>query len=247
MDNLGGADGPSVSHSFAAIAQHLYVSEDVDETLEAVAAGASRAIPGCDVASITLLEDGRLRTPAATDPRAVAADELQYSLQQGPCYTAVTSEMAVYTPDLSTDERWPQFSRRAAELGFGSLLSYRLMARGESTLGSINLYGLRPQSFSEQSRHFGAMFAAFTGAMAHAARRHTGLLDAIQSRDVIGQAKGILMERHRVTAEEAFDTLRIESQRLNVKLRDLAAHLSATGELPGSGQTPRALRLDSSS
>jgi len=231
------ADGVSgeLVEAFANLSRTLFEGGDFDDLLEHLVGRATTAVEGCDFASVSMLgPGGRLTTPVATDPLVVEMDELQYATGEGPCVQATKAEApAVYSPDLGSDERWPTFGPAAAGRGIGSLLSYKIAA--DSSLGALNLYGRRRQAFDDGGRdaaYLLAVFASVVLASTHARLQAAQLREALGSRDVIGQAKGILMERERVTADEAFDMLRRASQQLNRKLRDLAEDLASTGEEP---------------
>lgn len=218
-----------VIDAFRQVIPHLYASEMLDETLARVTAVAVDAISGCDVASITLISAGVLSTHSPTGDLAAKADAIQYETGQGPCLDAAEGDVAVHTPDLAKDDRWPAFSARvASQLGVASMFSCRLAmadAPGQ-TMGAINLYALKPDSFCEEDRTLALLLASVSAVTIDASRRQSHLRQAMESRDVIGQAKGILMARSAMTADEAFETLRKASQRLNVKLRDLAERIA---------------------
>jgi hypothetical protein len=121
-----------------------------------------------------------------------------------------------------------------------SVLSYRLTAAssrtGDSGGGSLNSYGVTPYAFNDTAQEIGLILAAHASVAARAVNeRRTlqslsrDLQQALLSRDVIGQAKGILMERLKITPEDAFDLLRRSSQQLNIKLREVARGLAETG------------------
>jgi hypothetical protein len=226
---------PDLLSAFADTARSLYASEDLNETLERITGAALDVIGGCAMASVSVLDGTRVFTRAATDPVADRADALQYTLGEGPCLDAARTARLVHTPDTANDRRWPQFAPRvAAELAVGSMLSCRLsvLTDRERVVGSLNLYGAQAQAFSEQDVGVALLLGVHAGAVAAAALDQANMREAIQSRDVIGQAKGILMERFKVTADEAFERLRQSSQSMNVKLRNLAENLTATGEVP---------------
>lgn len=221
--------------AFAETARSLYASEDLDATLERVTDTALRLIGGCEAASVSVLTPEGISTRAATDPLARKADEIQRRLRQGPSLDAARTTRLVYTPDTSRDGRWPQFaSRIAAEAGICSIVSCRLsvLTNRESVIGCLNLYGTVPNAFSEEDVGVALLLGVHAGAVVAASIDHGHLREAIQSRDVLGQAKGILMERFKVTPDQAFDQLRTMSQRMNVKVRELAERLAETGELP---------------
>lgn len=228
MDSLGGLPDDVVTALQEAI-PHLYGSEDLEETLGRVTAVAAKTVAGCDVASITLINGGTLSTHGATGDVAAAADAIQYETGEGPCLDAAEGDIYVHTPNLAGDARWPKFSARVArELGVGSMFACRLsMLNGPGqTMGALNLYAMAPEGFSEEDRMVALLLASVSAVTVDAARRQANLRQAMESRDVIGQAKGILMARSQISADDAFDTLRRASQRLNVKLRDLAERIA---------------------
>jgi|SRR5437763_12538511 len=221
--------------TFAELSSTLFAGADVDALLDHLVERATATIEPCDFASVSLLgPGGRISTPAATDALVVEVDQLQYNAGEGPCVEAAKMPApAVYSPDLASDERWPTFGPMAAKRGIGSLSSYKIAANG--TIGALNLYARRTAAFTEHDREVAyllAVFASVVLASTLARLQAAQLQEALQSRDVIGQAKGILMERERVTADDAFDMLRRSSQQLNRKLRDLAEEIAATGEEP---------------
>jgi GAF domain-containing protein len=137
--------------------------------------------------------------------------------------------------DLAAETRWPRFGPAAAGLGLRSTLSFRLYVHDEE-FGALNLYSATPHAFTEDSYVVGEMFARHSAmALAEAEHRHQ-FNEALSTRDVIGQAKGILMHRDRLTAEEAFDLLARTSQNGNVKLVELARWLVEQTEQAGADQ-----------
>jgi hypothetical protein len=180
----------------------------------------------------------------------VAVDQAQYRSQEGPCLDAVDAPM-VYAHSFP-DERWPTLASRPTQSGVQSALSYRLAAASSGTAdsggGSLNSYGVIPYAFNDTAQEIGLILAAHASVAARAADERStlqslgrDLQQVLLSRDVIGQAKGILMERLKITPEDAFDLLRRSSQHLNVKLRDVARGLAETGEL---GMTRSSRRAD---
>jgi PAS domain S-box-containing protein len=202
-----------------------------DELLLDVLERAVVIFPACDQASITRMgKGGRFKTTATLSASADACDELQGALHEGPSLTAITEHRIVRVGSASEDLRWPRFAERAAELGVGSILAIPLSPRGVNA--ALSLYAAAEGAFDDEDEVIGRAFAIHAGiALAHA-ELEANLRTALQSRECIGQAVGILMERHRMTATQAFDLLVYASQRTHRKLRELAKWVVATGEDP---------------
>jgi hypothetical protein len=220
---------------FAAALRDLASRQDIDETLQLAVDLSTELVRGCELADIMFLGRGGTSTPVSSDPRAVELDRIQSETGEGPCMSAAQDHPVVVANELATDERWPAFSRRAvAEVGIHSALSFQLyLHRSDGDrFGALNLYSWEPAAFDERSIELGEVFAAHCTTTLAAAISREGAEAALASRDVIGQAKGILMATERVTASEAFDLLKGTSQDLNVKLRDVAEHVARFGVLP---------------
>jgi hypothetical protein len=235
------ADAPPtrLAMAFADIAEQLYDADSFDDVLSRIAEAAVSTIAGCRMATVTLSERSGYRTAASTDPAATAVDQAQYQSHEGPCLDAIDAPM-VYAQSFP-DERWPTLASRPTQSGVLSALSYRLAAASNGTAdsasGSLNSYGVIPNAFSDTAQEIGLILAAHASVAARAVDERStleslgrDLQQVLLSRDVIGQAKGILMERLKITPEDAFDLLRRSSQNLNVKLRDVARGLAETGE-----------------
>ncbi|MEV6832370.1 GAF and ANTAR domain-containing protein [Amycolatopsis sp. NPDC051102] len=199
------------------------------EILDAVCAEAVRAIPGADLASITAIRDGEPATVASTDERAVEIDRFQYAAGEGPCLRAAETGEVVRLPFATAGAAWPRFTARALELGVGSYLAAPLRV-DEHLSGAINLFGYGGHGFAETDSRLLALYTTIvsfglrTTRRYHRARQRTTELEAaMRSRAVIEQAKGILMAVHRISADDAMKRLVTESQRTNVKLREIAA------------------------
>ena len=215
-----------LSEIFAEVARSLRAVEGVQATLDRIVTLAVQVIDGCDHAGVSFVQGRIVVTPAASDDVPRLVDAVQYETGEGPCLDAIREHEVFETDDLPGETRWPHFSARAArESGVVSVLSFRLFVE-EDTLGALNLYSKRPAAFDADDRVVGSVFAAHAAVALSAAVKQQQLEDALESRDVIGQAKGILMAREEVTADEAFDMLRRGSQRLNVKLRTLAQQIA---------------------
>jgi hypothetical protein len=223
-----------LASAFAAIAENLYAADSFDDVLLRIAQTAVSTVAGCEMASVTLGEQGSYQTAATTDSAASAVDQAQYDAREGPSLDAVDAPI-VYAQSFP-DTRWPTLASRPSDMGAHSAASYRLAAASLETTGtggSLNTYGIEPDAFSDEARQIGLILAAHASVAAGAVRERDGLQDlaqnlnqALLSRDVIGQAKGILMERLNLSPEEAFDVLRRASNRLNEKLHTVALRLT---------------------
>ncbi len=225
--------GP-LAQQFATLTYSLLDAGTAGEVLEQVVQAAVRVVPGADVVSITLRSrDGKFHTPVETDRIAVELDQLQYDLLEGPCLDAADpAGPAVATAaDLSVSSSWPRFGPAAAERGMGAVLSTALLPDIEAPRlsGALNIYSRERHGLDQTDQALALLLAthaslalAHTEAVDAATLQAEQLRRAIDSRDVIGQAKGILMARRGLSADEAFDLLRRSSQDLNVKLVQLA-------------------------
>jgi GAF domain-containing protein len=223
--------------SFAQTARALFAGRSVEGTVARVVELATPSIGAIDAVSVTLLEGGTPYTPITSNAVATRIDHVQYGYSEGPCLDAIEKETMTYSEDLGSDPRWPLFGPAADSLGMKSLLSCRLTS--DRTLGSLNLYARSPRAFGDEERVRAGIFATQVGLALDAAiardkevQRSRDLEAALVSRSVIGQAQGILMERQRWTDEQAFATLTRVSQKLNLKLREVAQYLVDTGEVP---------------
>jgi GAF domain-containing protein len=220
------------SAAMADMAQSLRHHHDsVEETLTAVGQAALANIPRTVSAGISLQpRRGLLETHSATDELPARVAEAQSTIGEGPCLEAIERRAPVRVDDTTAERRWSAFSERIAAEPFASMLSVPLLV-GDEAIGSLSLYSGEPGVFDADAEEMGFVLAHHAAVAIAGAREEQGLLQALGHRDLIGQAKGILMERHKVTADEAFRLLIRASQTLNVKLRDLAAELAATGEI----------------
>lgn len=193
----------------------------------------SELIHGCDVADVMFARDGRTTVPAATDPVSRRLADAQQRAGGGPCLAVFDDDPVVLANDLQADGRWPQFADEAADLGITAVLAFRLFVHRnhEDRFGALNLYA-RGGSFDGASIELGRVLAAFCSTAIINAIKEQGLKAALASRDIIGQAKGILMERHRLTPDAAYAMLQEQSQQTNTKVVEIAEHVTKTGELP---------------
>jgi hypothetical protein len=212
----------------AEIVQELYGRDDVDSdtVIAELAEHAAVEIPGAQYAGVTVTRNGRqIDTPAATHKWPILLDEIQQRHRQGPCLSAAWEEKTIHVRDLETDERFPLYARDVlTETPIRSVMSFQMWIAGE-TMGALNVYAETPNVFDENTRAVGLVFAAHSSVAWNAARRDEQFKKALASRDVIGQAKGMLMERYGVNAIQAFDLLRKLSQDSNTPLIQIANDL----------------------
>jgi len=215
----------------------------MESLLQAVADTAKSVLPGNPEASIFIRTARGPVTVVTTGQLATDLDEVQYSEHEGPCLHAAETGELTEILDTTEDDRWADYARRAAEKGNRSSLSVPLIIDDDGTTGALNIYAREARAFDEESRAAATSFAPFAAVAIgnmhdyQSAREMAGDLQAaLDSRAVIDQAKGILMERHKVTADQAFQLLAHASMTTNTKVRDVADHLVHTGDLPGARQ-----------
>jgi GAF domain-containing protein len=214
----------------------------MDSLLQTVAELAKTVMPGNPETSVSVLIRDRPTTAASTGPLATDLDERQYGAGHGPCLHAARTGELTEIPDTRADDRWPDYTPRAVEHGNLSSLSVPLpIDEKEQVTGALNIYARRPDAFDEASRSVASRFAPYAAVAAgnlwlYQRARDMGdnLQTALESRAVIDQAKGILMERHKITADQAFGVLARVSQEMNRKLLDVARELTDTGAVPES-------------
>jgi hypothetical protein len=206
------------------VAESLRYPVAIEDALEAITVGAVEAVPGIEHASISLTsKDGQIQTLAPTDILAIQADDLQYELAEGPCLDAVHDKPIVQVDDLRTDLRWPAYGPRAAkQLGIRSQLAFQFRAEPHAR-GGLNLYSGEPNAITTETRRIGFLFANLAAVALGWTRQEQSLTEALDTRTMIGQATGVLMERYRLGPDRAFGFMVRTSQTANIKLRDVAA------------------------
>ena len=230
MDPASRDDAVAATASFA---RELSTSASEPQQLELAVATVVALVEGCDHAGVTMVTRHGLETMAATSELVTNGDQLQYELGEGPCLDTVKTHTTVISSEIASDPRWPRWGPVVAQrYGFGSLLSL-LLYTGQDSYGALNLYSGRPNAYSRDDILVAHSLAAHLAVAVAAAREidHRGI--AMVSRLVIGQAEGILMERYKITAEQAFDRLRNLSVDFNRKLSLVAEEIVATGTSKG--------------
>jgi GAF domain-containing protein len=212
--------------SLAAAARALVGQASFEDMLEAVAKTARQSLPGFDDVSISLVtRSGRVETKAATGRLARELDSLQYSVDEGPCLSAIRESAMVAVPDLEDEQRWPRYLPGAISAGLRAQMSVPLSVDDEHTIGGLNLYCTSRSGIATEMNELLASYATHASIALHQAKEVANLKDALASRKVIGEAIGIVMERYQLSEERAFAYLVRASSHGNIKLRAIAQQL----------------------
>jgi hypothetical protein len=204
---------------------------DLDHTLERITAAAVEILPGVHYASITVKHaDGGLETVAPTDQMLLGVDAAQYELQEGPCYDAAVDQLYVSSPNLAADERFAAYAAMAVKAGIRAQAGVRLFDTPKpSAQGALNLYSRDVGNFTDMSV-VSQLFAHQAAIALDYAREVENLQEAVKTRQAVGRAVGIVMERYGLNEERAFAFLARVSQTRNVKLRQVAAEMVTEAE-----------------
>ena len=216
----------------ADLARQLQHKDDAPAVVDLIVASVVGTIPGAEEATISLVQSRhRVVSAAATSDVARRFDELQDELQQGPVLEAMYERETIRVDDLASDARWPELARRtSAEMGVASVLCFQLFVHDDD-LGALTLLARRPGAFTDESERIGLLFASHAAVAVADARDLNHITTALGNRDAIGQAKGVLMERYKISAEMAFALLAKTSHDTNRTLHEVAQHLASTGTL----------------
>lgn len=222
-----------MTHRFedsSAFARDVAVGQGEKARLDLGVALVVELVEGCDHAGITRVSRARGETVAASSEKARLCDQLQYDLNEGPCLDTVRTHQTVISNDIAADPRWPHWAPAVAEqYGIGSMLSLLLYTHGDS-YGALNLFAERPDAFSSDALVVALSLAAHLAVAAAGGRETDQREVAMINRTVIGRAEGILMERYKITAGQAFELLRESSVTTNTRLLRVAEELTRTGQ-----------------
>lgn len=199
----------------------------LEPTLMGIGHLAVSVIPSCEEAGVTLERGGQVSMRVTTGSTAEKVDAYQYEIEEGPCVAAADSHSPVLIEDMAREDRWPRFASLAASQGVKSSYAIPMILDNEM-IGVLNLYSV-DNAFGPTDEQIGIRFADQAAlAVRHSAtfNKSREMIDhlhrALETRDVIGAAVGILMHRDRLTMEAAFTLLKEMSQRDNLKLRQVA-------------------------
>lgn len=216
----------------ADLVRSLFVGPDMQDALQRIADIAVDLVGGCDYAGVSAADgDGGIRTLSYTHSVVLQHNTLQSRVAEGPCLDVARGVEFLHVADLAHAHRWPHYAAEISELPLGSMLFYRLFTRTEM-LGVLAMYSNSPDAFPAHTHEVGMVLSAHATAALSASRHIANLNRALKTRETIGQAQGILMERHRMTPNQAWEQLRTVSQDRNVKVAQLAEQISRTGEEP---------------
>ena len=230
-----GEQDSTLAERMATAARELQDQQDPDSTMGSAVSLVLRNVPEADGVGLSLVRRrSKIETPAYTHDFVLTCDRLQNELDEGPCHDAILEGAVVFSKDLSRDERWPTWAPRVAEVaGIRSMLCFRLFTQAD-TVGGLNIYSRDPRGFGDEAREEGLALAAHISVAVAGALAIGHLQTAVDSRTILGQAVGIVMERYGLDADRAFAVLSRLSQHANRKLSELAKELVTTGKLPSA-------------
>ncbi|MBW9205777.1 GAF and ANTAR domain-containing protein [Mumia sp. zg.B53] len=218
---------------FVELARSLKEQGDESETLDHALKMAVDIISGCDEAAVSLIRrGGRIETLNTIGSRAAEADQLQYDAGEGPCLDTIAHHETTLVPNLADEARWPRWSQRVnRDLGFGSALSFQLFTTA-TDYGALNMYAERADAFDGHDQIVGLAMAAHIAVALASSRQIDNLGRSVNSRTVIGQAMGIVMERYGLDDSRAFRFLQRVSSITNTRLLAVAEHIVTTRRIP---------------
>jgi GAF domain-containing protein len=233
-DSGSAADKDELAVLLSEIARSLEQETDSEVMLVKMVQEALAVIPGAEEASISVVTGRRhVASHGASSELPALADRLQESLADGPCLDSAYEQVTVRVEDMAKETRWPRFSPAALEAGVGSMLALQLYVEGDN-LGALNLYAREPHRFDDESEHVGLLFASHAAVAFAGIQKRDQMMNVIATGDLIGQAKGRLIERYNITGDRAFMLLIRVCQTQNMLLRDVASQLVTTGHLTGA-------------
>ena len=217
-----------LAQRMAELARASAAPRSVEDVLSDVTTAAMELVPGTDAAGVLLVaKGGKFQSLAGTSDLPHELDELQMTFNEGPCVEAALDELIVRTDDFRSESRWPSYSAAVVKIGVLSGLSFKLYT-SDRNAGALNLFAFKPNAFDSEDETTGVVLAAHAAAAILASRHGEQLQSALSTRDRIGQAKGIIMERFGIDDVQAFEMLRRLSQDSNTRLIDVAQRVIDT-------------------
>ena len=238
-----------ISAALGAAARMLGRSETVAEKLTVVVENLARSLPGFEHVGVSTIDrHGHIETQAATSQLVWDLDALQYRLGEGPCVDSMHDATIVEAPTIRHDQRWPRYVPAAVELGLKSQLAVKLYVDQDKTIGGLNIYSTLSEDLDPQAVWIADIFAAQAAGALGQARALDDLRHAMETRQLIGQAVGLVMARYSLDAEAAFNFLARTSSHANIKLRDIARRViddhAASLVSPARNDSPELNRHD---
>lgn len=217
---------PSPLSDLAEAAADLHREPDVDSTVQSVLEYA-QALTGGDGVAVMLRRGSRPAVMSATSPAAARADRVQFECAEGPGLLAMSLRDAVVVDDTAVDARWRSWGPPVCELGFRSVLSLSL-GTSRSSLGALSVYSAKVGAFAAERAELARFYAQHASVALVSAQHESGLRRAMNARHAIGQAQGVLMERHGLDAGQAFGLLRNSARDHGVTLGERAEQIVAS-------------------
>jgi GAF domain-containing protein len=209
-------------------AKTVHSPRTLDETLDAIVHAARDTVPGFEHVGISIVHrSGEVETKAGTGPLVWELDDLQYSFREGPCYDALHADPVMIMESVEAEQRWPNYRPKAAEKGLRSQFGLRLYTE-DQTLGSLNLYSTSSEGVDRDALQLAELFATHAAIAVGRSRFEHQLQESVSSRQLIGTAVGIIMQRYQITEERAFQFLVRASTTSNIKLRLIAQEVLDT-------------------
>lgn len=217
-------------HRFNAALAHaartINEAQTLEQTLQTIAETARLSIPSMEHVGVSILDhDGRAVTKVATSDLVIELDNLQSSLDEGPCLDSLRGSTVVSAPSIHLDQRWPRYAPPAVQLGLKAQLAVRLSLGERGTLGGLNMYSTGSEHIDPQAPALADLFATHAALALGRALEINDLHQALRTREVIGQAVGLLMQRYGLDPDGAFGFLVRSSSHSNTKVREIARQL----------------------
>jgi hypothetical protein len=223
-DDNSGYQASIESAMLALSRDFITVDDDISATLGRVTTSAVDLISGVDFADVMLIQGDHFCSIAPTDARLTSLDAVQMQHKEGPCLQAAVADSIIRCSDLQRDERWPTFAAAALEADIRGAMSFQLFTnRGGA--GALNLFGRQANAVDSEGEAIGAMLATHAAGVMMALNRQHEFESALASRDLIGQAKGIIMNQFSVDAVRAFEMMTKQSQNTNTPVRVVAPQI----------------------
>jgi len=217
----------SLASFFADLTRRFIGVESVDDVLTLIVHATFEIMPTCDHVSVSYLRGRTLVSRSSNDDVGPLLDAIQTEAQEGPCFDAIRHRTAFSTGDLGADPRWPVYGPRAVEATDVRSSLATPLDSGSGVIGALNLFSEQLVGFKDDPGVHAtiAILAAHATAALHATLHREQMATALRSRDLIGQAKGILMAHGNVDEAAAFGQLAAASQRMNLKVSEIAQRL----------------------